>query len=369
MRRLYLCFSFLLAALVVAPNANAQGGLNLNQTYRDVIQLDFPAGKTQIPLPEGEWELLGVQEVQSSLVTRIWRFYLAHVENDTLLGHIYISINHDLPEGSGWASADYCDGNFYFKEVKSNRDSNVDCWVVNRVLLQPYRDWVEGRNPMYKTLLARNVSIPQRMNRAIFIRRSQDNLLRITYYFHPSPPVIENVIRWDFPTRKAVKNWGERWKPKVDAGFLGELKDFKAKEALAPVKQPAKTSLLDEQRELSRSEVLLLLVGNTEIGILKRPSNPEIEGNQDQAYKAFYRDFNTVWYMLDDSDEIKRWVWKVKRNTGVLCRGPSFSQTWCRAIVPDGTGGYEAVGFRTGNLRYQFRVEKGLFGLPEKLRK
>ena len=369
MRRFCLYFSFLLAALVVAPNANAQGGLNLNQTYRDVIQLDFPAGKTQIPLPEGKWELLGVQEVQSSLVTRIWRFYLAHVENDTLLGHIYISINHDLPEGSGWASADYCDGNFYFNEVKSNRDSNVDCWVVNRVLLQPYRDWVEGRNPMYKTLLARNVSIPQRMNRAIFIRRNQDNLLRITYYFHPSPPVIENAIRWDFPTRKAVKNWGERWKPKVDAGFLGELKDFKAKEALAPVKQPAKTSLLDEQRELSRSEVLLLLVGNTEIGILKRPSNPEIEGNQDQAYKAFYRDFNTVWYMLDDSDEIKRWVWKVKRNTGVLCRGPSFSQTWCRAIVPDGTGGYEAVGFRTGNLRYQFRVEKGLFGLPEKLRK
>ncbi len=56
MRRLCLYFSFLLAALVVAPNANAQGGLNLNQTYRDVIQLDFPAGKTQIPLPEGEWD-------------------------------------------------------------------------------------------------------------------------------------------------------------------------------------------------------------------------------------------------------------------------------------------------------------------------
>ena len=36
MRRFCLYFSFLLVALVVAPNANAQGGLTLNQTYPDV---------------------------------------------------------------------------------------------------------------------------------------------------------------------------------------------------------------------------------------------------------------------------------------------------------------------------------------------
>ncbi len=71
MRRFCLYFSFLLAALVVAPNADAQGGLNLNQTYRDVIQLDFPAGKAQIPLPDGKWELLGLQEDQSTLVDRV----------------------------------------------------------------------------------------------------------------------------------------------------------------------------------------------------------------------------------------------------------------------------------------------------------
>ena len=99
MRRFCLYFSFLLAALVVAPNANAQGGLNLNQTYRDVIQLDFPAGKTQIPLPEGEWELLGLQEDLINAEIRMWRVYLAHIGDDTVLGQIIFYINTDLYDG------------------------------------------------------------------------------------------------------------------------------------------------------------------------------------------------------------------------------------------------------------------------------
>ena len=361
MRKLCLSLSFLLAALVVAPSANAQGGLKLNQTYRDVIQLDFPAGQTQIPLPEGEWELLGVEESQSSLVTRIWRFYLGHIENATLYDQIVIYMNHDLPAGAGWAASDHCYRDYV--EVISNRDRDVDCWGIRFVKIRKNNRWPEGRLQMHDTLLSRGVSIPERMARVVYVRRNSDNLLDLIYYFHRYPPAKPSI------TRERLKSWARDWKPKVDAGFLGELKEFKAKEALAPVKQSPKTSLGEENSRLSRSEVLLLLVGNTEIGILKRPSNPEIEGNPDQAYKAFYRDFNTVWYTLDDSDEIERWVWKVNWNTGVLCRGPSFSQTWCRAIVPDGAGGYEAVGFRTGNLRYKFHIEKGLFGLPDNLLK
>ena len=187
MRRFCLCFSFLLAALVVAPSANAQDTLNLNQTYRDVIRLHFAAGKTQIPLPEGEWKLLGLQEDLNNVDIRLWRVYLARVENDTLVGQIFFVINTDLWD-AGWSSVDYCDRHFYFKEVKSNRGNDVDCWVVNRAPIEPHRDGGEGRNQMYKTLLARNVSIPRRMNRAVFIRATTDNYLRISYYFHPSPP-------------------------------------------------------------------------------------------------------------------------------------------------------------------------------------
>ena len=126
-----------------------------------------------------------------------------------------------------------------------------------------------------------------------------------------------------------------------------------------------KIVLEEEQRRLSRSEVRSLLMGNTEVGVLTRPSRPAVEGYSGQTYKAYYQDNNTVWYKLDAADDFKRWDWGIQE-TGVVCRGPEMGvQSWCRAITPDGAGGYKAIGFRTGNFRYQFRVEKGLFGLPE----
>ena len=238
MRRLCLKFTFLLAALVVAPSANAQGGLNLNQTYRDVIRLHFPAGKTQIPLPEGEWELLGLQEDQTrGLVTRIWLVYLARIENDTLVGQISIKVNHDLTSGY-WLPVEYCDrDNHWFKEVKSNRDNDVDCWIVRRVHIKP-ENWKGGRKQMLDNLLSRNVNvtIPQSMIRADFYRVNRDNFLRITYYFYSFPlgrPVI---------ARDDIKTWGRKWKPKVDAGFLGKLEAFKTKEKSALPKQSPKAA-------------------------------------------------------------------------------------------------------------------------------
>ena len=231
MMRRFLLFSVVLAMLAVAPNANSQDKLSLHQTYRDVIRLHFPAGKTQIPLPEGEWELLGLQEDLSTVNIRMWLVNLARVENDTLVGQVYFIINTDLWDG-GWVSEDYCDrDNLWFKEVKSNRESDVDCWVVRGVGMRPER-WKGGSKQMLDNLLSRNVNvtIPQKMVRAAFFRRNTDNFLSIFYYFHPYPPGKPSI------TREDIKTWGRKWKPKVDAGFLGELKAFKAKETPVPLK-------------------------------------------------------------------------------------------------------------------------------------
>ncbi|MCH8097128.1 MAG: SHOCT domain-containing protein [Proteobacteria bacterium] len=242
MRRLCLCLSFLLAAVVVAPNANAQGGLNLNQTYRDVIRLDFPAGQTQIPLPEGEWELLGLQEDQGDMTTRIWRVFLGRMENGVLLGKIYFNINHDLPQ-VGWAAASFCDRDkIYYIVVNSNKDSAVDCWAVNRVFTRVTKRWPESARQMRNTILSRDIEIPPKMVRAIFYRRNTDNLLTIAYYFHRYPPSVPSI------TRSRLKSWAREWKPKVDAGFLGELEVAKRKETFAPPEQTPKAVTLGEKK-------------------------------------------------------------------------------------------------------------------------
>ncbi len=231
MRR-FLRLLILLAALAVATSASAQDELKLNQTYRDVIRLHFPAGKTQIPLPEGEWELLGLlDDTDANLNTRMWRVYLARIEHDTLVGQVTIDVSHDLPVGT-WLAVGFCDReNIYFIEAKSNRDGDVDCWAVHRVRIRP-EHWKEGRKQMLDSLLSRdvNVEIPPKMIRAVFYRASTDNFLRILYYFHRYPlgrPII---------TREDIKTWGRKWKPKVDAGFLVKLEAFKAKETPVPLK-------------------------------------------------------------------------------------------------------------------------------------
>ncbi len=181
MRRLCLCFSILLPVLIIAPSANGQDKLSLNQTYRDVIRLHFPAGKTQIPLPEGEWELLSLQEDQSDQVNRIWRAYLARIENGTLLGKVIIHVNSDAPS-YGWAASSYCEkDNLYHVVIKVNRDSDVDCWYVRRGRTRRKPSWSDGFKQMYDTLEARGVDLPYRMPIAVYIRRNDYNLLFLAY--------------------------------------------------------------------------------------------------------------------------------------------------------------------------------------------
>ncbi len=238
MRRLCLCFSFLLAALVVAPNADAQDTLKLNQTYRDVIRLHFPAGKTQIPSPEGEWELLSLQEDQSDQVNRIWRAYLARIENGTLLGKVIFSVNSDAPQ-YGWVASSFCEkDDHYHVVIKVNRDSDVDCWAVRRGRTRRKPSWSDGMKQMYDTLEARGVDLPYRMPIAVYIRRNDYNMLKLIYWFNPATSSIvtrEDVQEW-IVNREDVKEWAAHWKSKVDAGFLGELEAFKAKETPVPLK-------------------------------------------------------------------------------------------------------------------------------------
>ncbi len=226
MRRLCLYFSILLAALVVAPNAIAQDTLKLNQTYRDIIRLHFSAGKTQIPLPEGEWELLSLRENQSSQVNTIWAAYLARIENGILLGKVIFHVNADAPS-YGWAASSFCEKDHYHVVIKVNRESDVDCWAVRHGYTIRQPSWSDAMKQMYDTLEAREVHIPTHMPIAGYIRRNDYNMLSLYYWFGPASSIV---------TRDDAKEWAAHWKPKVDAGFLGELEAFKAKKAPAPIK-------------------------------------------------------------------------------------------------------------------------------------
>ncbi len=108
MMRRFLRLSIFLATLTVAASASAQDKLTLNQTYRDVIHLNFSSGSTQIPLPPGEWVLAGHEEWRSSLNTPMVRGFLAREESKTLTGLIYYSMNTEMSDGI-WRQSSFCE--------------------------------------------------------------------------------------------------------------------------------------------------------------------------------------------------------------------------------------------------------------------
>ncbi len=130
MMRRFLCFSILLAALTVATSVSAQDKLTLNQTYRDVIRLNYNSGSTQIPLPPGEWVLVGLEEYLSSLNTPMVRGYLARVINNDLSGLIWFYMNTGLSDGY-WSASSFCEReNVLFMKKIRNYDGDVNCWAV-----------------------------------------------------------------------------------------------------------------------------------------------------------------------------------------------------------------------------------------------
>ena len=260
MRWFGLSLAVLWGALSLSANADAQDKLSLNQTYRDAIRLKLTSGSTQIPLPEGEWVLTGLEETFSDEYNeRMLGVYLVRVENDVLAG----AVSFKLPDGIpmyGWSSSRFCDReNILFIETKANYDGgDVDCWGINHNLLFSSRK-PAGKAQTIDFLLARGIVVPLTFISMEYRRADPSKFVWSSYLVNPNvegiSPDASNSWRdseWhhqsivNYPEKVAyierLKSWGREWKAKVDAGFLGKLEVFKTKEKSALPKQSPKAA-------------------------------------------------------------------------------------------------------------------------------
>ena len=242
MRR-FLWFSFLLSALTVATSVSAQDKLTLNQTYRDVVRLNTGVGLTQIPLPPGEWVLAGHEEYRSSPNTPRVQGYLARTDGSVLTGLIWFTTNTELSEGT-WPQASLCEKeNLLFVKTIWNYPEDVDCWVLDHRTMTAKSNKKEVMQ-LFDYLNWRHIWMPITMIAAKYRRADNSKQVYLNYYFNPedegfSPPKNASWRANDwhrdriYLNREKVayierlKSWGRKWKPKVDAGFLGKLEATK----------------------------------------------------------------------------------------------------------------------------------------------
>ncbi len=244
MRRV-LWFSILRAALTVATSVSAQDKLTLNQTYRDVIRLNYNSGSTQIPLPPGEWVLAGYDEPYNNIDIKMVKAYLARIENKVVTGVIKFTLPTDLSDG-GWIVPRFCDReNIVFIEKLSAYESgDIDCWGINHSGIGAGKGKSVRSRMFFDYVVAHEIEVPRYMIYVAYYKADSTNYLSLRYYFNPDVEGVEpdptagwgysewhrNRINAD-PKKVAyierLKLWGREWKRNVDMGFAGRLDQTK----------------------------------------------------------------------------------------------------------------------------------------------
>lgn len=119
------------ATSLMAGEAGAQGleKLPIGTIVKGVAQL----GERQIPLPDGEWQLISKQ-VQSSGV-QIARVYLVQLEGNTLKAAIQAAVSLSSSPGGWTRRRDLCDrADTHFNVSDRNYNAqDTECWTLNHM--------------------------------------------------------------------------------------------------------------------------------------------------------------------------------------------------------------------------------------------
>ncbi|MBC8339453.1 MAG: hypothetical protein ISR51_09655 [Rhodospirillales bacterium] len=199
------------------------------------------AGKA-IPLPAGDWTVIGSQVTKDGDQGYNTAHMLARIEGNSL--HSAVEIYTNLPvnksEGKGWLTVRSCTrDDMHFLEVFSNsRRGEQDCWWVNHRRMDGPRSlehWKEAR----KYLSDNRIPAPLDMIAVSYRLANESDYLTVSYFFNPEKSGLStgSDIHWNVHTWvtsvwhpdkvkgdikktnfiKALISWGKQWHKKVKA--------------------------------------------------------------------------------------------------------------------------------------------------------
>lgn len=202
------------------------------------------AGKS-IPLPAGDWTVIGSQITKDGNRGYHTAYMLARVEGNSL--HSAVEIYTYLPikkidgkdgDGKGWPTVRKCTlDNMHFLKVFSNtRLGKQDCWWVNHRRMDGPRKlehWTEAR----KYLSDNQIQAPLDMVAVSYRLANESDYLTVTYFFNPEKSGFSegNDVYWKTHTWetsawhpgkvrgnekksnyiKKLISWGTLWHEKV----------------------------------------------------------------------------------------------------------------------------------------------------------
>lgn len=204
------------------------------------------AGKS-IPLPAGDWTVIGTQVTKDGKRGYRTAYMLARVEENSL--HSAVEIYTNLPikkvdendgDGKGWLTVRSCtrDDMHFLKVFSNTRLGKQDCWWVNHRRMDGPRKlehWTEAR----KYLSDNQIQAPIDMVAVSYRLANESDYLTVNYFFNPKKSGFSqgNDVYWKTYTWetsvwhpdkvrgnakkinyiKALISWGKQWHKKVKA--------------------------------------------------------------------------------------------------------------------------------------------------------
>ena len=230
------------AALGLLPALVHAEELKVGNVYRTSVKILDTMGDVYLPLPEGDWQLIGlgmsstreghVPLLTGRLVT------MAVDKNRRPLAFITFTV---ATQGSsaGWAPPPVCarkDLNFVYPEDPRQNVSGgrIDCWAVYPTTMRPPENAPSWMLDAYKWTGTHTAGMPLTTIVAQYIHASGFKILDASYMFNPEAQGFKALSfnSWDrarIVSEKHLVTYVERvhqfavtWKPRMERGFSGE---------------------------------------------------------------------------------------------------------------------------------------------------
>ena len=243
------CVAIFLTIAAVILQSSAAVAATFTPPARGTVytgSLDVAVDK-KIPLPPGEWILVGYEMRKNNSRVPFFRPQLIQVKGNVVTGLIEANVQADAGNsvgnwGDGYVLNQSCykANTIHQKMIANGENREQDCWGVNHFLMTN-----DGKdldvNERYEYIKKHNLILPVNMIKVGFhFAFKQPNFLDVSYGFNPEaegfgPPTNAGWAESDwhkdryYADPKKVEfinkliSWGEATHDRVKEGFLGKL--------------------------------------------------------------------------------------------------------------------------------------------------
>lgn len=223
---------------------NAPPNHTIGQIFRNSFVLD--KWNTAIPLPAGEWKLVGYSSPKRIRDTQLYEgdFVSPGKQYNAVFAQMgneqpgFISMSYSLPGGLSWSWSrdEFCmRDDLFHMTTRSNNDRAINCWGITWWQIDPNEDdWGDEWKQFLDYHKTNVIKLPAKALVVSYKKAQTDKkFINIYYGFNPEKKGIDRYTYWDSDTyqtdkKKAdyinmLKSWGRDWNDKVDTGIKGKL--------------------------------------------------------------------------------------------------------------------------------------------------